>query len=491
MAKKTLSINEIAADLDALDAKDRLKAEKKAKLKDEVKNHKKESLKEASKEDSYLDKHSFSKREERLKQSFKEELKEEKEPIILSKRELKREKRRKAKEKKHENLSTVRLDKIEKELDGGVGEKKAKKKDAATLAKENKLSEMKRKAKLAHAKKKKKQERKLRNGQILRKYLDMAGYEDLNESTVIKRVIQIAIVICALITVGVLIYAATQQTGARAPLIVSLGVWTGILGGVLVLSWVGIYFFLDMRIYNRTMQIEEAFPDYLQLASANISAGMPIDRALWFAVRPRFGVLAKEMETVAKSTLSGEDIPDALRAFANKYDSSMVRRSISLLLEGMDAGGEIASLLNKISINIQETRILKKEMAANVMTYAIFIGFASVAAGPIMYALSGQLLKIIQNIMAMMAESSGGNMSTGMFSLSVTGSSITPADFQIFALVTVFLTSMFSAFIVSSIRKGNVKSGIKSLPVFVGASIILYFIASWVLGKLLGGISAF
>ncbi len=42
----------------------------------------------------------------------------------------------------------------------------------------------------------------------------------------------------------------------------------------------------------------------------------------------------------------------------------------------MESGGEIGELLNKIAINIQETRIRKKEMAASVMTYAIFIGFA-------------------------------------------------------------------------------------------------------------------
>ena len=39
--------------------------------------------------------------------------------------------------------------------------------------------------------------------------------------------------------------------------------------------------------------------DFLGLTSSNISAGMPIDRALWFAVRPKFGILAREIEEVA------------------------------------------------------------------------------------------------------------------------------------------------------------------------------------------------
>ena len=74
--------------------------------------------------------------------------------------------------------------------------------------------------------------------------------------------------------------------------------------------------------------IEENLPDYLEFTSANLRAGMPIDRALWFAVRPRFGVLAKEIEDVAKRTLAGEDLHVALVDFAKKYDSQILLRSV-------------------------------------------------------------------------------------------------------------------------------------------------------------------
>ena len=68
---------------------------------------------------------------------------------------------------------------------------------------------------------------------------------------------------------------------------------------------------------------------------------MTIDKALWYAVRPKFGVLANEIETVAKETMKGEDLKIALQKFADKYDSILLKRSISLLSEGIDAGGEI------------------------------------------------------------------------------------------------------------------------------------------------------
>ena len=335
---------------------------------------------------------------------------------------------------------------------------------------------------------KQKRER-LRNRQLLRKYLDKAGYESIDESKFTKGLFNTIIFICLGLSFLTLLIAIIAKPGIRNSILFLTGVWTGIFAGLFVLGWVLTYIFLDVKIFKRTAQIEDVLPDYLQLASANISAGMPIDRALWFAVRPRFGILAKEIEEVAKATVSGEDLKESLRAFTAKYDSVVLKRSINLLLEGMESGGQIADLLNKISMNIQETKILKKEMAANVMTYAIFIGFASVVAAPVLFGLSGQLLIVIQKIMGLLATSgSGGGASSGMFSLSTSGNTISLHDFRIFSVLTLIATSMFSSFIISTIRRGSVKQGLGTLPVFIAVSLVIYYLASWMLSLLFGGL---
>ena len=371
------------------------------------------------------------------------------------------------------------LEKLNKDLQAREEKKKAKSKKALAGDAE------KVNRKLLAAQKKKKKARKLKNRQLLRKYLDKAGYEDADESKLTKNIFRIIIAVCLGLTLISLVIAVIGKPGVKKSLLFLTGLWTGVFAGLFVLAWVITYVFLDIKIFNRTLAVEEVLPDYLQLASANISAGMPIDRALWFAVRPRFGILAKEIEDVAKSTVSGEDLKTALVRFTEKYDSVLLKRSINLLLEGMEAGGELASLLNKVSMNIQETRILKKEMAANVMTYAIFIGFASIAAAPILFGLSGQLLIIIQGIMGMLGQN--GAAGGGMFTLSLNADSIAIGDFRIFSIATLFVTSLFSSFIISVIRKGNVKEGMRFIPIFIVATLALYFVASWLLSLLLGG----
>ncbi len=332
----------------------------------------------------------------------------------------------------------------------------------------------------------------LKNRQLLRKYLDKAGFEDVDEFLLIKNVFKFVIYLCLIVSLGALVVAIIGKPGVKTSLTFLLWIWTSLFAIVLILAWLLVYVYLDIRIMKRAAEIEAVLPDFLQLTSANISAGMPLDRALWFAVRPNFGILAKEIEEVAKATISGNDLGEALINFADKYDSKVLRRSVNLLLEGMRAGGEMADLISKIALNIQNSRIMKKEMAANVTTYVIFIGFASAVAAPILFALSGQLLIIIQKIISLFSTSSGSSLSSvSSLSIGVSSSSISSSDFNWFSYITLFVSSLFSGMIISVIRKGSVKEGWRFIPVIVLITIIVYVIASSVLSLLLGGIISF
>lgn len=261
-------------------------------------------------------------------------------------------------------------------------------------------------------------------------------------------------------------------------------VWAVIFIILLLSLWLLFYVIVDLRVFKRKVGIEEVFADFLQLTSANIRAGMPIDQALWYAVRPQFGVLANEIEIVAKETMSGEDLESALKKFADKYDSVMLKRSINLLVEGIEAGGEIGGLLNKIAMDIQESKILKKELAANVTTYVIFISFATIVAAPLLFALSSHLLSIINNIMSKIDIPSG----VTSFSINLSGGGMSINDFRIFAITCLIITSYFSSIIIATIKKGEIKAGLRYIPIFMISTVLLFLIFSIVIGKMFGSI---
>ena len=342
------------------------------------------------------------------------------------------------------------------------------------LRKANKLKKEKRKIRQMHQK------------SFLEKHMQKAGLY-IGKYRLFNRLFNLSLIINLIIS-GFLIYYFSTHYGYPViyVVILTLLLWLIIFFGLLLIVYLMFYLFLDFKIFKRRTDIEEVLPDFLQLTSANIRAGMPIDKALWFAVRPRFGVLAKEIEMVAKETMSGEELNDSLQKFADKYNSDLVKRSINLMIEGIEAGGEIGELLDKISTDIQEARIMRKEMTADVMAYVIFISFASIVAAPLLMALSLNLLQIITTILGKVsiggAAAAGANMP-----IQISKVSVQPTDFKIFAITILTITAFFSSIIVAIIQKGNVKEGFKYIPAFMGVTVVLFLIMAKVFSIVLSG----
>ncbi|MBU0535623.1 MAG: type II secretion system F family protein [Nanoarchaeota archaeon] len=239
-----------------------------------------------------------------------------------------------------------------------------------------------------------------------------------------------------------------------------------------------VYFYLDLIIFKRTKEIEDILPEFLQFVGGNLRGGMSFDRALWNAIRPRFGVLANEVEIAAKKVMTGEDVEDALFEFTKKYDSAMLRRSFDLIIEGMKSGGRIVYLIDKVIENINEAKTLKKEMSASVTSYVIFITFIVLAIAPGLFALSFQLLTIISSFAGQLGGSTGGSSA---LPINLSEVSINPADFVNFSKLALGVIAVFSSMIVSLISRGNIKSGLKYIPVFIIVTLINYQVFLWLL----------
>ena len=355
------------------------------------------------------------------------------------------------------------------------------------LFKKKEAAQPQRKIEFFKKKYKKEQEKRARiqeRRQRLKNYIQRAGLE-VSTERISKIFFNIAVFLNLAISAYLIYYFSVTYGISWSTVIVSMAVlWVLVFVLLIFALWIMFYLAVDLKIFRRKLDIEEVLPDFLQLTSSNINAGMPIDRALWFAVRPRFGVLAKEVETVAKETISGVDLKTALEKFASRYDSMILKRSVSMINEGIEAGGKIGDLLNRIAINIQDQKALLREMAANVTTYIIFITFATVVAAPFLFALSGVLIQVVQKLGSALGNSSNAASRVGI-ALTFSGTGVSQSDFRIFAIVSLIITSTFSAMMVSTIKKGNIKSGVKYIPIFIGVSLMLYFIAFGLAGKML------
>jgi Flp pilus assembly protein TadB len=286
------------------------------------------------------------------------------------------------------------------------------------------------------------------------------------------------------IILGIIAFFAASIILATS-LIFSILIAAIVFSGIFVFSYIRLVLAAD----KRAKQIESMLPDALQLVSANIRAGMTIDKALWLCARPEFGPFEKELRRMASETLGGKPISNSLKDSTKRVNSIVLERAMRLIIQGIELGGELARLLTEVAHDVRTNEALKKEINAATAMYTLFIIFASVIAAPLLFAVS---TFYIQTTETMWSERLGDSSSpeTGaagdMEFFAVSSSNITAQDVILFAYACIIITTLFGSLTIGMVRYGAAKRGIRYVPFFVGGGLGVYFIAYTVISSMFG-----
>jgi pilus assembly protein TadC len=278
--------------------------------------------------------------------------------------------------------------------------------------------------------------------------------------------------------------------------VAALVFWLCVLGGLVALTCIGIVFVLNLKIYARVHTMESVLPDYLQLVITNLKSGMNFEQSLWSAARPEFGILSAEITLVSKQVLTGVDTPEALRAFALRYDSPTLMRSFNLIIGEVRAGGKVVDVIERITLSLRRTRELKDEMSANVLNFIIFITVIVCVLTPVLFALANTLLGVMIGFASMLGGSlaAGGSALGGASSFGQSLAAVAERGpemqtlFRTFSYWAIGLIALSASLIVSIIEKGDIRGGIKYVPIFTVVALVLFAILQTLFTRVFSGI---
>ncbi|MCK4634721.1 MAG: type II secretion system F family protein [Candidatus Aenigmarchaeota archaeon] len=263
--------------------------------------------------------------------------------------------------------------------------------------------------------------------------------------------------------------------------------------GLGILSFVGfqtfLYIILVLVMDARTKQIEEVLADALQLMSANVRAGMTLDRAIWLSARPEFGPLEDEIKLFGNEVLGGVTMIDALRNIKNRVNSNLLDRTLNLMEEGVKSGGEMAHLLDETALDIRKIQIMRREIRSNVIMYSMFIMFASVLGAPLLFAVSVYFIEMIGGFWQETATDVPSQMSSGL--MQMTGPQVDPTEMMMFSVACIILTTVFGALIIGLIQTGKEKRGLKYIPLLTGSGVAVFFLVRFAITSLFGSLLGF
>ena len=271
--------------------------------------------------------------------------------------------------------------------------------------------------------------------------------------------------------------------GALSPLI-------GIVAGAVFV--IIVYMAIEYLIDARKTKLEEMFPDYLQIASANLRSGIALDRAMLLAARPEFGFLSEDIKEMNRRIFSGETFEAALKDFASKYRSFELAHAVRMMLEALRYGGAMADLLEHISKDLRNQQLIQKEVAGQLFMYSIFIAFAGLIAAPVLYSLTSQMIVVTDQVWkGILTANPGGLPTTGISFLKPSPPKIDPSTYHTFSLISIAVITGFASMIMSAIATGSPLKGLKYLPAFMVVGFVVFFVGQAFIGSLfssLGGI---
>jgi Flp pilus assembly protein TadB len=238
---------------------------------------------------------------------------------------------------------------------------------------------------------------------------------------------------------------------------------------------------------QRSKFVEQFLPDVLLLMSSNLRSGITPEEAFILSARPEFGFLADKIKDAGKRLATGATIQEAFTHLKSKISSKLFSQTIGLIIEGLDSGGEIATLLESTANDIKDMESIRKEVNSMIFIYALFIFIAACMIAPILYAVSIQLANILSKLSQSIAVQFVTEQSQ---TLKLMPTGISEKFLNNFAYVNLIVTTAFSSLIVALINRGDEKYGLRYIPFFVGLALILFFVARYALNLFFGGIKA-
>ncbi|MCH7850441.1 MAG: type II secretion system F family protein [Nanoarchaeota archaeon] len=282
--------------------------------------------------------------------------------------------------------------------------------------------------------------------------------------------------VTASIYIGIFIAAVSFFFNRDLP--ISLAIWVG----VTILAYLNLHFREKLKESSRVSKMEDVFPDFLQLMSSNLRAGITIDRAMLLSAREEFYPLDKEIQKTGRDIATGKEIELSLLEMANRINSPKISKTIALIISGIKSGGDVATLLEETGSSAREKKFVEKKAASNVLMYVIFIFVAVSIGAPGLFALSNILVEVLTEIFNNLPPI---DPSAAVFTMS--SINISTKFIFYFSILFIISTDILASLILGLVSKGEEKEGLKFLIPLIMLSLSVFFLIKFSLAGLVKG----
>jgi len=259
-----------------------------------------------------------------------------------------------------------------------------------------------------------------------------------------------------LLTIGVCVIIGAIGLLVQLPLPVPLLILIVILV-VFPSATLGIPYYLAQR---RAAELERVLPDALRQMASTLRAGVGIDATMDDIVKSKYGALSLEFERAIMEIRRGRPLGSALLAIAHRSNSLLYERAFHLIVEGIERGAALASVLDSVSSDIREVHAIQRERKTATTQQVLFLLAVAIVAAPLIMGLTVGVSRGLTTATAALPTGTMAALPTGTDTI---------------VLVYVLIQAVICSLALGVIRYGRITKGIAfSVPFMVIAAVFFY-----------------
>lgn len=240
---------------------------------------------------------------------------------------------------------------------------------------------------------------------------------------------------------------------------------------VLAINIGGLQFFIDfMKENTRQKEIELKFLEFIRNLVENVRSGVSIPKSIIQVSNEDYGALTPYIKKLANQIQWGIPIHVAFTNFGNDTGNRVIKRSISIVIEAEESGGDIASVLESVSESVVAIKKMKEERRASaysqiVQGYIIFFVFIVIMLILILW-LFPKLMEMSGSM-----QSGLGGLGGGMIGK---GETLTEQELGRLFLILILVQGFFAGVMIGKFSEGTLKEGlIHSLVLMTSSALII------------------
>ena len=193
-----------------------------------------------------------------------------------------------------------------------------------------------------------------------------------------------------------LLVVSGDDTTTQQTLMYTLG--PGAIGYMVPKYWV------TKRKQQRQEEVEQGFPDSLDMMLTCVEAGQSIDQAIIRVaeeIRMSYPALAEEYEIVSQQMKAGRDKPAVLRDMAERCGVQDISSFVTVLIQAQTFGTSIADALRVYAGEMRDKRVMRAEEKANKLPTKMTLATMMLTVPPLLIILVGPSVLGIMELFAM------------------------------------------------------------------------------------------